>query len=398
MRGSSRCARRSKARSRPASVRSASAPSSSLARRLLRIVNQRAERGRLDDLRRLVNRLEGERAALIARRDDLEKLHADLAAQTQAFMEGRLRPAGGADGRAQERDRRGDRQPRGGRARARARHAAGRLQDHDQRRLREGAARRHRDDRDARRRCAIAWPASRWSSRRCAKGVFIGDSYNDRPRSSQRADEIAQRLSEVVADIRERETQLASLRTEIAEETRRYEELAAAELSAPVRGSVWEVMTAPGETVVRGQELVRLLDCSGVVVTATVGETAYNRLQHRRSGALPPARREHRPQGAHHRAHRRRHGACQPRHPARGARQGALPRDGGAARSRHGGAVRHRPHRPRHLRQMSPTASPAAGNAGARACWSTARRWWCCPGCARATSARAPPWLPSSSC
>ena len=46
-----------------------------------------------------------------------------------------------------------------------------------------------------------------------------------------------------------------------------------------MRGSVWEVLTAPGETVVRGQELVRLLDCSGVVVTATVGETAYNRLR-----------------------------------------------------------------------------------------------------------------------
>ena len=38
-------------------------------------------------------------------------------------------------------------------------------------------------------------------------------------------------------------------------------------------------MTAPGESVVRGQDLVRVLDCSGVVVTATVGEAAYNRLR-----------------------------------------------------------------------------------------------------------------------
>ena len=111
------------------------------------------------------------------------------------------------------------------------------------------------------------------------RGVFIGDSYNDQPRSSQRADEIAQRLSEVAADIRERDVRLAALRTELTEETLRYEALAATELTAPVRGSVWEVLTAPGETVVRGQELVRLLDCSGLVVTATVGETAYNRLK-----------------------------------------------------------------------------------------------------------------------
>ena len=38
-------------------------------------------------------------------------------------------------------------------------------------------------------------------------------------------------------------------------------------------------MTAPGESVARGQDLVRLLDCSGLVVTATVGETAYNHLR-----------------------------------------------------------------------------------------------------------------------
>ncbi len=36
---------------------------------------------------------------------------------------------------------------------------------------------------------------------------------------------------------------------------------------------------APGESVVRGQELVRLLDCTGLVVTATVGEAAYNELR-----------------------------------------------------------------------------------------------------------------------
>ncbi len=51
------------------------------------------------------------------------------------------------------------------------------------------------------------------------KGVFIGDSYNDRPRSSQRADEVAQRLSEVSSELRERETQLANLRTELTDET-----------------------------------------------------------------------------------------------------------------------------------------------------------------------------------
>ncbi len=126
-----------------------------------------------------------------------------------------------------------------------------------------------------------------------ARDVFVSD--NDRPRSAQRADEVEQRLSEVTADIREREIRLKTLRGGLMEETKRYQELAVADLSAPVRGSVWEVMTAPGETVVRGQELVRLLDCTGLVVTATVGETAYNRL---RIG--DPARFRLRGQGTEH--------------------------------------------------------------------------------------------------
>ena len=71
----------------------------------------------------------------------------------------------------------------------------------------------------------------------------------------------------------------ALLRTELVGERKRYLERSAASLGSPVRGSIWEIMTAPGESVARGQDLVRLLDCSGLVVTATVGETAYNHLR-----------------------------------------------------------------------------------------------------------------------
>lgn len=245
---------------------------------LLRIVNRRADRGRLDDLRRLVNRLEGERAAFITRRDDLQVMHADLAGQTQAFMQGRLRQMearmaeltseiAAANATREEAER--------ALARAAPLVVAKVITNATHEKTKRDvtvatetqSALRHR----------LAGVEVEVASLR--KGVFVGDSYNDRPRSSQRADEIAQRLGEVTADLHEREVHLASLRTEIDEESKRYAETAAAELTAPVHGSVWEVMTAPGESVVRGQELVRLLDCSGLVVTATVGEAAYNRLR-----------------------------------------------------------------------------------------------------------------------
>jgi len=245
---------------------------------LLRIVNKRAERGRLDDLRRLVSRLEGERTALLARRDDLQVLHADLTAQTQAFTEGRLRQLEARTAElASEIAAAGASREEAERALARAVPLAA------SKTMTSAAFERAKRD------AVVAVLMEKALRHRLTgaevevaalrQGVFIGDSYNDRPRSSQRADEVAQRLSEVVADIREREAHIASLRAEIGEETRRYEEVGTAELATPVRGSVWEVMTAPGEAVVRGQDLVRVLDCSGVVITATVDEAAYNRLR-----------------------------------------------------------------------------------------------------------------------
>ena len=64
-------------------------------------------------------------------------------------------------------------------------------------------------------------------------------------------------------------------------------------LSAPVRGSVWEVMTAPGETVVRGQELVRAARLLGRGGHRHGRRDGLQPAAHRRSGTLPPARREH---------------------------------------------------------------------------------------------------------
>ena len=245
---------------------------------LVKIANRRAERGRLDDLRRLIGQLEGERAALMTRNDDLRALHAELSAQTLAFKEARERQL---DARIAELK---SEVAGAGANKAEAERALGRATP-----LQESGTITKAAFEKVRRDVTVTTEAEAALRHRLAgveverdaltRGVFVGDSYNDQPRSSQRGDEISQRLSEVAADIRERDVRLAALRTELTEETLRYEALAATELTAPVRGSVWEVLTAPGETVVRGQELVRLLDCSGLVVTATVGETAYNRLK-----------------------------------------------------------------------------------------------------------------------
>jgi multidrug resistance efflux pump len=246
---------------------------------LLDIANPRAERGRLDDLRRLVNELEGEIKTLIVRRSQLVSLQGELAAQTRAFRVARLdqleariaeltSDIAGAEARREEADE----------ALVRAR------------RLDEVGTGTKVALEKARRDASVAAQALLSLVHRKAAlaielsalrkdGVYVGDSYNDRPQSLQRADDIALRLNELNADVEQRQVRLSLARTELADEERRYAARAGANLVSPVRGSIWEVLTAPGETVVRGQDLVRVLDCSGLVVTATVGETAYNHLR-----------------------------------------------------------------------------------------------------------------------
>jgi multidrug resistance efflux pump len=245
---------------------------------LVSIVNPRAERGRLDDLRRLVDQFESEIKTLIVRRSDLASLHQDLTGQTRAFraarqgqLEARIAELGSDNAAAEAR-------------REEAQQALARAQ------MLEGAGTGtkvslEKATRDA---TVAVQTLAALGHRRTAlevelsalrNGIYVGDSYNDRPQSLQRADDIALRLSDLGADIGHREARLAMLRAELAGENERFAQRAAASLVSPVRGSIWEIMTAPGESVVRGQDLVRVLDCSGLVVTATVGETAYNQLR-----------------------------------------------------------------------------------------------------------------------
>ena len=65
------------------------------------------------------------------------------------------------------------------------------------------------------------------------RGVFVGDSYNDRPRSSQRADELDQQVSELAATLSERDQRIVRLTGELVAERARYADLAAAEMIAP---------------------------------------------------------------------------------------------------------------------------------------------------------------------
>jgi multidrug resistance efflux pump len=111
------------------------------------------------------------------------------------------------------------------------------------------------------------------------RGEFVGDTYNDRPSSLQHADELSVRIAEAEADLRSRGQRLAKLRVELDAEAARYSALSDVVLSSPVEAQVWEVLVSPGEEVRKGQDLLRLLDCSGAIITVTTRESVFNQLR-----------------------------------------------------------------------------------------------------------------------
>jgi hypothetical protein len=60
-------------------------------RPMLRISNSRADRGRLDDLQRLVDQAEAERPVIVKRLSRLKEIHEQISQQARAFQAGRVK-------------------------------------------------------------------------------------------------------------------------------------------------------------------------------------------------------------------------------------------------------------------------------------------------------------------
>ena len=110
-------------------------------------------------------------------------------------------------------------------------------------------------------------------------GTYIGDTFNDTPESAQRAMEIELDLSDVATRIAGAQAELSSVEEDYASEAKRFDALSHETVVASIRGQVWETLTAPGEHVNAGQDLLKLLDCGGSTVTAGVSESTYQRLR-----------------------------------------------------------------------------------------------------------------------
>jgi multidrug resistance efflux pump len=110
-------------------------------------------------------------------------------------------------------------------------------------------------------------------------GTYLGDNYNDVPSSYQRVADLSVRIEEIKANIDEltQKSELIALR--LADERKRVDAQSRAVLTAPIDGNLWTAQAAGGEYVRKGQELFTILDCSTVVITASVSERDYNELR-----------------------------------------------------------------------------------------------------------------------
>jgi hypothetical protein len=111
------------------------------------------------------------------------------------------------------------------------------------------------------------------------QGTFLGDGYNDAPYSEQQISELSLRVAELQSQLQAERDKTRYLDKRIDAERLRVNRLASAQIQSNVNGTVWEVLAGDRETVQRGQDIMRLVDCDSAIVTLSVSESVYNRLK-----------------------------------------------------------------------------------------------------------------------
>jgi multidrug resistance efflux pump len=243
-----------------------------------RVEDPLADDSRLAQLRREANAIELERASLPRRLADLEQARAEAQAQAEAYRTGRvqqleLRIEEARANLTAATEREADANSAVGRGAAL--HTRGFQSDEAQEKLGHTQEIERQGVVAAQKRLAalsVELAAAR-------NGTFLGDSYNDAPSSLQRARELALQVAQTKAALDDQMQKADVLRAQLATEQERLAAHAKAALTAPVKGQLWSVQAAPGEYVRKGQDLMTLLDCSTVAVTASVTERDYNKLR-----------------------------------------------------------------------------------------------------------------------
>lgn len=119
-------------------------------------------------------------------------------------------------------------------------------------------------------------------------GAFLGDGYNDAPNAEQRRIELEGLLEQQRSAQKAAGERLTAVKARLDRERLGVNRFSSATISSPVDGTFWELRTANGETVQRGDAVAVLVDCGSAMVTASVTEQIYNSLQVGDSASFRP--------------------------------------------------------------------------------------------------------------
>lgn len=121
------------------------------------------------------------------------------------------------------------------------------------------------------------------------QGIFIGDGQNDVPYSQQRLDEVQVRTADLELELAEAHGRMDAVREQLNVEETRAQLRESAYVRSPVKGIIWRRLMAINTTVTQNNDLVKILDCSSVVVeiaipeetseTLDIGDPVHVRLQ-----------------------------------------------------------------------------------------------------------------------
>jgi biotin carboxyl carrier protein len=96
-------------------------------------------------------------------------------------------------------------------------------------------------------------------------------------------------LAGLHAEVAAAQARLEALETRLEQERVRAARHTMAVLTAPVSGILWERLAGDGEVVMRGQDVLRVVDCSSTVVTLSVAQSVYDRLSVGSAATFRPA-------------------------------------------------------------------------------------------------------------
>ena len=110
------------------------------------------------------------------------------------------------------------------------------------------------------------------------KGTFLRDGTNDVPYSQQQRDRLFIRKQDIEAQLTDEQSKAKRLTGAIAEEERRLARMDNYKMTLPADFIVWSVTASPGSTVVEGQSLFDLADCTHRFLVVELPEREFERV------------------------------------------------------------------------------------------------------------------------